>query len=382
MWTDKEIEKVKSPNIVTPAYVYKLSFIDEQYKKLRTCLGSDVDIVYSVKANSNEKIIKRLNNFDVFFDCASIAEISLVLRSGIDSKKISFVGPAKTYQDIKYAVESGVGHIICESLLQVKVLSEVLNNLKKKQKILIRINPNLKETSGSLVMGGVPSQFGIDEDNLQEIFDFLEYSHLIELEGFHFFLKSQVFDHKELEEKLQRAHFDSKRLAEKFGLNIKRVNLGGGFAIGYYSGQDDIKIGKIDICKPYQKKHVNTVESGRFLVAPAGVFVTSVIDIKTSYGKQFVIVDGGLSCNAAVAGIGQIIKRNYKIKVVGKKELEETYTVAGPSCTPIDILAVDIQLPKLEVGDKIVFLNCGAYGASYSPVNFLHLKKPSEYIID
>ena len=126
------------------------------------------------------------------------------------------------------------------------------------------------------------------------------------------------------------------------------------------------------------------LELGRYLVGEADYYVCSVIDVKVSRGEKFIVVDGGLHHHLANSGnFGQTLRKNYPV-VVGNKMShpnEEEVTIVGRLCTPLDIVASKIMLPKIEIGDQIVVAQSGAYGYSASPLKFLGHEEPLELLI-
>ena len=126
------------------------------------------------------------------------------------------------------------------------------------------------------------------------------------------------------------------------------------------------------------------LELGRYLVGEAGIYVCRVTDRKVSRGHVFLVTDGGLHQHLAASGnFGQVIRKNYPV-IVGNRlraAQTETVTVVGPLCTPLDLLAERIELPRAEVGDLIVVLQSGAYGLSASPINFLSHPPPLEIVL-
>jgi diaminopimelate decarboxylase len=113
--------------------------------------------------------------------------------------------------------------------------------------------------------------------------------------------------------------------------------------------------------------------------------VCRVNDIKVSRGKKFLILDGGMHHHLSASGnLGQTIKRNYPVAVLNKlnEPAEETYDLAGPLCTPLDVLARGVKLPQIDVGDLIGVFQSGAYGRSASPLGFLSHPSPPEIWVD
>jgi diaminopimelate decarboxylase len=127
------------------------------------------------------------------------------------------------------------------------------------------------------------------------------------------------------------------------------------------------------------------VEPGRFLTAESGIYICRVTDVKLSRGKKFVIVDGGMHHHLAASGnLGQTIKRNYPVAVVNKLGAppEDTVDLVGPLCTPLDVLARNIEVPRVEEGDLIGVFQSGAYARSASPLGFLSHPTPPEVWVD
>ena len=126
------------------------------------------------------------------------------------------------------------------------------------------------------------------------------------------------------------------------------------------------------------------VEPGRYLVGEAGLYVVRVIDIKVSRGKKFLVVDGGMNHHLAASGnLGQVIKRNFPVALLNRltTEEQETVDVVGPLCTPLDVLARNVQLPSAAVGDYIGVFQSGAYARAASPLGFLSHTTPPEVLI-
>ena len=119
-------------------------------------------------------------------------------------------------------------------------------------------------------------------------------------------------------------------------------------------------------------------------VGEAGIYVTRVIDRKDSRGRTYVIVDGGLHHQLAASGnFGQVIRRNYPLAIGNRfeDEPEETVTVVGCLCTPLDLLGEDVLMPKVEVGDLVVIFQAGAYGLTASPSGFLSHPPAPEVLV-
>jgi diaminopimelate decarboxylase len=368
----------------TPCYIYNKSIISKQISSLKE-IFKETKIYYSAKANSNLKILKTINSKDLFIDVASIGELKLALEAGFSAEKISYIGPAKSKKDLEEAIKLNIREIIVESREEINRIIILNKKLTKNQKIIIRVNPNLITKESSLTMSGRPSQFGIDQVEIDLIAK--DFKEKIDIVGLHFYSRSQIFNVEELIEQFKCSIELSLQIEKKHKLNFDRVNIGGGIPIAYYESQKhldgkELSVKYINLLKSYTLGFSLSIESGRFIVAPSGQFVTKVEYLKESQGKNYVIVDGGFSCNASLVGVGQILKQNFKCSTSSKEKITKIYSVAGPSCTPLDILAQNIELPVLSEGDFLYFENSGAYGLSYSPNNFLELKEAQEYFIE
>ena len=181
-------------------------------------------------------------------------------------------------------------------------------------------------------------------------------------------------------------------MAEHAPRPIRMLNIGGGFGIPYFPGEkalDFISVSKnlhrlLDEKKQQLSNTQVAIELGRYLVAEAGIYVCRVLERKISRGQVFLITDGGLNHHLAASGnFGQVIRKNYPV-VVGNKIIgpeRENVSVVGPLCTPLDLLADQIEMAKADVGDLIVVFQSGAYGLSASPTAFLNHPPPTEVLV-
>ena len=126
------------------------------------------------------------------------------------------------------------------------------------------------------------------------------------------------------------------------------------------------------------------LEPGRYLVGEAGIYVTRITDKKVSRGKTYLVLDGGMNHHLAASGnLGQVIKRNFPVAILnkGKSTEREKVDLVGPLCTPLDVLARDVDLPKAEVGDLVAVFQSGAYARTASPLDFLSHPHPAEVLV-
>jgi diaminopimelate decarboxylase len=173
----------------------------------------------------------------------------------------------------------------------------------------------------------------------------------------------------------------------------RSINLGGGFGIPYFPGEQRLDLTNISeclesICADAAQRFPGAeiqLELGRYLVGEAGIYVTRVIDKKISRGHTFLVTDGGLNHHLAASGnFGQVIRKNYPVAIatrindIGKGS---PLSIVGPLCTPLDIIANNVKIGTPVIGDLIAIFQSGAYGASASPQNFLGHPPPKEILV-
>lgn len=391
-FADLTYEKIRTLN--SAAYIYSENVLRQRIETLRQALPSAMGIYYSLKANSNERLLSQIRRESLGVDVASSKELEMALKCGFSAESIELTGPGKTSDLLHLALQHQVGSMVVESVDELLLLARLASEVGTKISICVRINPTLCYSPQGREMKNQASQFGIDEEQMPNFFSTLESCPSISLSGFHIYTQSQLLDSSVLTKNFEAAFDSALRCLGIYGSPLSVVHLGGGFGIEYFEGQKGLELeslrGGLELILARAKEHPLLqsaricVESGRFLSGPAGVYVSQVQYLKHSGGKKIAVLNGGFSQNMAVCGMGQLLRRNYKLKVLGPSlsETSEVVTLAGPSCYSLDILAQDVNLPLLQKGDFIVFQNCGSYGASFSPQNFLGLPLSQEIFLE
>ena len=304
---------------------------------------------------------------------------------------MNFAGPGKTEAELKYAIEHDIGSLSVESISDFVRIKQIASELKRKVNILIRINPSRVPDKFAMKMGGRATQFGIDEDELEIIIRAVLKSNNVQLFGFHIYSGTQCLDAATIIENFSYTLQLVEQLVKNYSLTVSRINLGGGFGIPYFTGNQPLILTTIADALPnllnnFEKK-INQkpkyiLELGRYIVGEAGYYLTSIVNKKISKGITYYILDGGMHHNLSAAGyLGQIFKKNFMIKNISHlSNCRHKVNLAGPLCTPLDIMAQGIELPDSEIGDIIVFFNSGAYAFSASPLLFLSHETPKEVL--
>jgi diaminopimelate decarboxylase len=184
-------------------------------------------------------------------------------------------------------------------------------------------------------------------------------------------------------------------VAQRLGRPLQTVDFGGGLGIPYFPGDQELKMELLENELANLMREVRheplfsgtrfILEPGRYLVGEAGIYVARVMDVKESRGKKFVILDGGMNHHLAASGnLGQVIKKNFPVVILNKAAdtARERVDVVGPLCTPLDVLARDVDLPPAEVGDLVGILQSGAYARAASPLGFLSHLTPPEILVE
>ena len=379
----------------TPLFVYDRQVLDQKYALLRGALPPLFSISYSVKANPNRALLRYFLSKGCGLEIASGGEFHQAIAAGCPPEKIVFAGPGKTEAELELVLVRGIGEIHVESLVEAERISRIASRRGVRANVAVRVNPTEDAQGGAMRMGGKSVPFGVDEECLASVLDGMLSDRALNFRGVHLFMGTQILDVDVLLGQYRKGLQIARRLADRLGRPLDTVDFGGGLGIPYFAHETELDMEKLreglaSLMKKIEgeKQFGGTqfmVEPGRYLVGEAGVYVTRINDIKVSRGKKFLIVDGGMNHHLAASGnLGQTIKRNFPVAVLNRLESppEETVDVVGPLCTPLDVLARSVPLPKAEIGDLIGVFQSGAYARAASPLGFLSHATPPEVWVD
>lgn len=375
----------------TPFYAYDRAVIRRKVQGLREHLPNGVKIHYAMKANPMPAVVQYLSSLVDGLDVASGRELRVALDTATPPSEISIAGPGKNPTELTMAVASGVT-INVESEQELSRISAIAQSLDLVANVALRVNPDFALRASGMKMGGGSQQFGIDAEYVPTLLRKIATDPKLSFQGFHIFTGSQNLS----TEAIVRAHdsiFDlAKRLLPDCPSPLRFLNIGGGLGIPYFPGDTELDLAPICAnLKPLvedfrsAQPHADVViELGRYLVGESGVYVCEVTDKKQSRGETFLITNGGLHHHLAASGnFGQVIRKNYPATIgtkLGNPE-QEVVNVVGPLCTPLDLLAAHMELPRAEIGDLVVLFQSGAYGFTASPHGFLSHAVPVEVLI-
>ena len=373
----------------TPCFVYDTAAIRRRVAALRAALPASLALRYAVKANPMPAVVHEFAGLVDGFDVASAGEMRVALNACRAPARVAFAGPGKTDAELRAAVAAGT-LVEAESAAEVARLKLIAEGLGVSARLALRVNPGIAVRGSGLRMAGA-SPFGMMPDAAREVLA----HHLappLNYEGLHCFFGSQIRDPDVLRHAFTTVAEVVERVAEAGPAPPEHVNLGGGFGIPYASGESPLDLGRVaDALSPVVARlqalwprATQAIELGRFLVGEAGVYLTTVVDRKTADGETFVVTDGGLHhVLAATGNFGQRIRRPWPVAVATRRPDAplEAQTIVGCNCTPLDRLASEANLPRVEPGDLVAVFQTGAYGASASPVGFLSHPLPAEVLL-
>ena len=362
------VEKVSIASIAesvgTPFFCYSSSSLEHQYLELKHALDPmGVRICYAVKANSNQAVIKTFANLGSGADIVSKGELIRALDAGITPDKIVFSGVGKTRDEIRHALEVGVGQFNIESPSELELISNIAQELKKTATVALRVNPDVDaQTHDKISTGRKADKFGIDIDLAPALYTQAEQMPGINMVGLALHIGSQLTSLTPFRDAFERIAILVQDLRAA-GASVKRLDLGGGLGVTYTTeNPPDIEDYAKTIRSTVSSLKVElTVEPGRFLVANAGILVARVLLIKNTPVQRFVIVDGAMN-----DFIRPTLYNAVHDVLTEKKDVNcklSSAQVVGPVCETGDILAKAANLPPIEPGALIAIASAGAYGA-------------------
>jgi diaminopimelate decarboxylase len=350
----------------TPAYIYAEDDIRRRAQEYLSAFAERTDafeVIYASKALPATAAYRVMREAGLSVDVASGGELHMALAAGFDPARIHLHGNNKTENELRYAFDQGVGHLILDSFDEIELADRLLD---RPQKALIRVTPGIKPSTHDYVQTGqLDSKFGFGlADRLAEqAVERVRASANLELVGLHAHIGSQIF---ELEPYVKAIEVIAD-FCDSVDLAPDLLNVGGGLGIAYLDTDEPPSIDDYVEVKVRGVQHVLDptptilVEPGRSLVGNAGVTAYRVGTVKEIPGvRTYVAVDGGMSDNLRPMLYGS----RYEAVIADRAgEAPQTLaTIAGKHCESGDILVRDTDLAAPRVGDVLVTPATGAYG--------------------
>ena len=381
----------------TPLYVFSETSIRNAIRSYKNSIkkyyGGNGNVLYASKAFSCKEMYRIAKDEGIFVDCVSMGEIYTALSAEFNAEHIFFHGNNKTEEELKYALSKGVGRIVIDNFDELNTVDAISKELGIKTKVLIRITPGIDaHTHDYIKTGRVDSKFGFaitTGDAVKAIKETLKKEN-IELMGLHCHIGSQIF---ETEPFMDAATIMLKFIAEinkKFNIEIKELNLGGGFGIQYVKEDDPLEypefMKKVSVAVKETAKYLQLptpviyIEPGRSIVGPAGLTLYTIGNVKQIENvRNYVAVDGGMSDNPRYA----LYDADYSFVIANKADKQQNYlaTIAGKCCESGDLLAEDVLIAKPKKGDILAVLATGAYNYSMAS-NYNRIPRPAVVMVN
>ncbi|RJQ76262.1 diaminopimelate decarboxylase [Pseudonocardiaceae bacterium YIM PH 21723] len=354
----------------TPAYVLDEDEVRQHCRDYHRALPG-VEVAYAGKAFLCRAMARWMCEEGMSLDVCSAGELAVARSAGFPAARILLHGNVKTAEDLKAAQSYGVGRIVVDSLDEISQLGLLA---QRRQQVLVRVTPGVDGHTHAAIATGVEDQkfgFSLASGAAEEAVRAVLAQPSLELVGLHCHIGSQITRVASFEEAARRMVRLLHDLRIKYGVTLPQLNLGGGHAVRYLSGDGDFDLDgfahRLKVAVNFECARLGfpvpalTIEPGRSVVAKAGVTFYRVIAVKHVPGvRTWVAVDGGMSDNLRPA----LYDAQYVVRMVGRTSRENSapMTVVGRHCEAGDIIARDVPLPAdIHAGDLLAVPCTGAY---------------------
>lgn len=361
-------------------------------KSIEDNYGGNGLTVYASKAFNCKEICRIIKDEGLGIDVVSGGELYTALSVDFPPERIVFHGNNKTEEEIKTALEAGVGRIVVDNLFELRIIEQMAQRLNKNAGVMIRIKPGIDaHTHNFIRTGQIDSKFGFALETGEAfgaVKEVLEQKN-VTLKGIHCHIGSQIFEIEPFKAAAEVMLGFMAKVKEELSYEIKELNLGGGFGIRYLI-DDDAKLYKtfmeqvsITVKETCKRLKLNIpfimIEPGRAIVGPAGTTLYTVGAVKTIPGiRNYVSVDGGMTDNPRYI----LYQSEYSIAVANKIDKPADYvaTIAGRCCESGDLIQEDAKIQTPEAGDILAVFCTGAYNYSMAS-NYNRVPRPAVVMI-
>ena len=363
------IEKLSVTNIAkkngTPFYLYSENQIKENYIKFVNIFRKIKPLVcFAAKSNSNLSILRSLGKLGAGMDVVSGGELLKVLKAGIKANKIVFSGVAKTEEELKIAINKKILLINCESESEARLINKIAKKSNKKIAIGFRLNPDIgAKTHKKISTGKANDKFGVSIKNFSVFFKEIKKLKNIKLEALSVHIGSQILTDAPYKKVLNVLS----KLIKNLNLNLKYIDLGGGFGINYSKKDRPINLKKYSNLVHTFSKKLNCkiiFEPGRSILGNTSVLVSKIEYIKNGTNKKFIILDAGM--NDLMRPALYDAQHNIIPVTKNKKKIRGVIEFVGPVCESTCKFGKYKNYQKISENDFVAITNVGAYGSSLS----------------
>lgn len=348
----------------SPSFVFDLDILSDRMKEIKSIVGEDISLCYSIKANPF--LVDAMTKLTDHLEVCSSGELNICIARNVDMKTIIFSGVNKTAADVKKAVECDLGIYTVESIQHLNLLNAEALLQGKVIPVLLRL------TSGN--------QFGMDETVLAQVVKDRHQYAGVEIKGVHFFSGTQKKKTAENEKEMEYLLSFIENLEAETDFAFEKLEYGPGLPFPYFANEDfsdtlmPLK-NVLPLLKKISAKYQLTIEMGRFYASPCGYYITSIVDVKNNKDVNYCIIDGGIN---HINYYGQTLA--MKLPVIThypekQGEMKE-WAICGSLCTAADLIVRKYPFTQLEIGDLLVFENIGAYSITEGIYLFLSRQMP------
>lgn len=375
----------------TPLYIIDEESFKEKVQIFIDNFKSDkfeTRVIYASKAFTNLYMINLVAELGLYLDVVSGGELYTALKGGMASERIYYHGNNKLYDELEFAISDAVGTIVVDNEYEYRLISKIAHRDQVRVSILLRVNPGIEAKTHKYIQTAKhDSKFGMSifNEKTKELIEEMNADKCIDFRGIHCHIGSQIFDEKFFFAAAQAMIQFAYDIETKLNLDIKEINLGGGFGV-YYTEEDEpfnlpeflqkyIRLIEEKLSALAFNVEIISIEPGRSLINNAGSTIYTIGGIKeTITGLQYLFVDGGMTDNPRHA----LYQAAYEAGIANKinDELVQEYTVSGKLCETGDILIKNVMLPEASPGDILVIPSTGSYNYSMSS-NYNGMKKPA-----
>ncbi len=363
------IEKLSIKNILkknkTPFYIYSENQIAFNFLKFsNTFKKTDPLICFAAKSNSNLNILRVLGRLGAGADVVSGGELLKALKAGIKPNKIVFSGVGKTEDELKIAINKKILLINCESESEAKLVNNLAKKIRKKVSIGFRLNPNVDaKTHKNISTGKAENKFGLSIKNFKVFLKTLKSFKNVKLDALSVHIGSQILNDTPFRKTLNVMS----KLIQELKLDLKYVDLGGGFGINYTDKEKPINLSKYSKMVHNFSKKLNCriiFEPGRSIIGNTGLLISKIQFIKKGTNKNFIILDAGMNDFMRPA----LYEAFHKIIPISKKSsrMKGKIEFVGPICESTCKFGVYKNYPIINENEFVAITNVGAYGSSLS----------------
>lgn len=380
----------------TPAYLYELDEVGSAVSALRRALPEPAALYYSVKANPHPLLVETLRAAGCRAEISSSGELTAARAAGFGGGHCLYTGPGKTTSEVAEALAAGVRQFSVESEVDYHRVAAAAAAAGVTADCLVRVNTLRPKGASGLRMSGTATQFGVDVAVLTGRPELFAARPGGRVTGLHFFSVSNASSEAVIAEEMCASIATAAQLREGAGIDLRVLDLGGGFAAPYaqegrlpdYGGLRPRVERGLDEHLPGWRAGEPAIafESGRYLVGSCGRLLVQVADVKRSQDRTFVVLDSGINHLGGLAGLGRLMPVAATVLPgLGQRTRPERdiaqATVVGPLCTPADVLARTATLGAVAGGDLVAIPNVGAYGLTASLIGFLSRPVAAEIVL-